>query len=93
MISPLAVWNDVLPSGTAVFGPFDINEDAAAPEITFPSFRFSESGREFVVYSEHCLSEADQEAIRVKAARRLAADKQRALAMAWLATKQRRQNL
>src|SRR5688500_17946093 len=90
MPPPVAVWNDVLPSWTAVFGPVDLLQHPQAATIEFPSYRFSESGREFVVYSEKSLSEADQNAVRLKAARSLAAEKHRAIAMAWLRTKQHR---
>jgi hypothetical protein len=92
MRATLAVWNEVLPSGTPVFGPFDIEDDAVAPAIALPSYRFREGTREFIVYSENSLSEQDQKAIRAKVSERIAREKQRILAMQWLATKQRRQS-
>lgn len=71
MKHPLALWHDVLPSGIVVFGPFDADEDAQAPALDVPHFRFSHADREFVAYSAAPLSETDRQALRQKTAARL----------------------
>jgi len=71
MKKPIALWHEVLPSGTPVFGPFDAKEDAVAPQLKLPSYRFSQAARDFVPYSALPLSEADRTALRQKLAQRL----------------------
>jgi len=66
MNQPLAIWHNVLPSGTLVFGPFDAREDAQAPPLDIPRFRFSYADRQFVAYSAAPLSEADRQALLQK---------------------------
>jgi hypothetical protein len=71
MNRPIAFWKEVLPSGTRVFGPFDATEDATAPPLGLPSYRFSQAEREFIAYSATPLSDTDRDALRRKVAARL----------------------
>ena len=81
MKQPIALLNDVLPSGTPVFGPFDEWEDASAPQLPLPSYHFSQAGRGFVAYSAAPLSEADRDALRGKVARLLESEQRRAISL------------